>query len=108
MAVETTYTQVRARLAEFLDKAVEDREIVIVHRKNYEDAAIIAADDLRSLQEVAYLLGSPQNASRLLSALERARTNSDSCGGVEFASVEELGRSLGAYPDTQGTQGTQG
>lgn len=101
MAIETTYTQARAHLAEFLDKAVEDREIVIVHRKNYEDAAIIAADDLRSLQEMAYLLSSPQNASRLLSALERARSNADSSdnGGVEFASVEELGRSLGAYPN---------
>ena len=90
MAIETTYTQARAHLAEFLDKAVEDREIVIVHRKNSADAAIIAADDLRSLQETAYLLRSPQNASRLLAALERAHSGE----GVGFASVEDLRSSL--------------
>ena len=34
--------------------------------------ALIAADELASLQETAHLLRSPENARRLLSALERA------------------------------------
>ncbi len=98
MAIETTYTQARDHLAEYLDKAVQDREIVIVHRKNSADAAIIAADDLRSLQETAYLLRSPQNAARLLAALERAYARE----GTAFASVKELGASLGLSENNQG------
>ncbi|MDQ3704852.1 MAG: type II toxin-antitoxin system prevent-host-death family antitoxin [Chloroflexota bacterium] len=97
MAIETTYTQARAHLAEYLDKAVQDREIVIVHRKNNADAAIIAADDLRSLQETAYLLRSPQNASRLLAALERAQSGE----GASFASIEDLRANLGLHESTQ-------
>ena len=90
MAIETTYTQARDNLADYLDKAVNDREVVIVHRKNYPDAAIIAADDLRSLQETAYLLSSPANAARLLSALARARAGE----GTPIA-MEELQQCLG-------------
>ncbi|HEX8229282.1 MAG TPA: type II toxin-antitoxin system prevent-host-death family antitoxin [Chloroflexia bacterium] len=97
MPIETTYTQARAHLAEYLDKAVQDREIVIVHRKNNADAAIIAADDLRSLQETAYLLRSPQNASRLLAALERAHSGE----GAGFASIEDLRARLGLDESTQ-------
>ena len=36
---------------------------------------MIAADELASLTETAYLLRSPQNAERLLSALGRALKN---------------------------------
>jgi len=49
-----------------------DREIVIIQRDGEEDVAMIAASDLSSLLETAYLLRSPANAKRLLSALHRA------------------------------------
>ncbi len=73
MAVETTYTAARANLAKLLDSAVEDREIVMIRRRNGEDVALIAADELESLLETAHLLRSPRNAERLLTALQRAR-----------------------------------
>lgn len=72
MAVETSYTDARARLAEWLDRVVEDRETVIVTRRGSEPVALIAADELASLQETAHLLRSPKNAERLLAALARA------------------------------------
>lgn len=73
MAIETTYTQAREHLASFFDKAVDDREVIIVRRRNARDVAIISADELRSLMETAHLLSSPRNAERLLAALDQAR-----------------------------------
>lgn len=72
MPVEMTYTQARASLAKLLDEVTEDREIVIIQRRGRDDAALIAADELSSLMETAYLLRSPANAKRLLEALGRA------------------------------------
>jgi len=75
MAINTTYTQVRAQLASLLDQVTQDQEIVIVNRRGKEDVAMIAASELSSLVETAHLLRSPKNAQRLLAALQRARAN---------------------------------
>lgn len=74
MAIETTYTSLRADLASALDRVVKDREIIIVRRRGKEDVALVAADELSSLLETAHLLRSPRNARRLLSALHRAES----------------------------------
>jgi antitoxin YefM len=76
MALETTYTQARASFASLCDAATEDREVVIIHRRNAGDVALISADELTSLLETAHLLRSPRNAERLLAALARARGDS--------------------------------
>jgi antitoxin YefM len=73
MSVETTYTTLRANLADVLDRVVQDREVFIVRRKNAMDVALIPADELSGLMETAHLLSSPRNARRLLSALEKAK-----------------------------------
>lgn len=70
--IEVTYSQARANLATLLDKATEDRETIIIHRRGKEAAALISADELSALLETAYLLRSPTNARRLLTALNRA------------------------------------
>jgi antitoxin YefM len=88
--VTKTYTQARAGLAELMDKATKDRETVIITRRGAEDVALIAADELRSLQETAYLLSSPANAERLLRALERSRRDEG-----RPQTVDELRRELG-------------
>lgn len=75
MTIEFTYTSVREQLASLLDRVIKDREVVIIQRRGSEDVAMIAADELASLTETAYLLRSPQNAERLLSALGRALKN---------------------------------
>jgi antitoxin YefM len=59
-----------------MDRVVEDREVVMVRRRQGGDVALVAADELEGLLETAHLLRSPRNAARLLSALERARGNS--------------------------------
>jgi antitoxin YefM len=75
MTVEFTYSSAREQLATLLDRVTKDREIVIIQRRGGEDVAMIAADELASLTETAYLLRSPQNAERILSALARALKN---------------------------------
>jgi antitoxin YefM len=72
MPIETTYTQARAELARLLDRAGEDREVVLIQRRGHAPVALVAADELESLLETAHLLRSPLNARRLLSALRRA------------------------------------
>jgi antitoxin YefM len=72
MPVETTYTQLRQRLAAFLDEVARNQEAVIVRRRVGNDVALIPAQELSSLMETAHLLRSPRNSRRLLTALHRA------------------------------------
>ncbi len=76
MTIETTYSQAREQLKSLMDRTVHDREVIVVRRRSGGDVAMIAADELESLQETAHLLRSPKNAERLLTALARARSES--------------------------------
>ena len=75
MSIYTTYTQARDGLAKLLDQVTHNREIVVIQRRGEEEVAMIAASELESLMETAYLLRTPANAERLLSALGRALKN---------------------------------
>ena len=90
MTIQTTYTQARASLASLCDEVTENREVVIIQRRDAEDVALIAAEELASLLETKYLLQSPKNAERLLSALTRAQERT-----LAPQSVEELKREVG-------------
>jgi antitoxin YefM len=90
MSFETTYSQARAELASLLSRVTDDREIVVVKRRDHPAVAMIAADELASLMETAHLLRSPANAERLLAALGRARK-----GAVRPKTVSALRREAG-------------
>jgi antitoxin YefM len=49
---------------------VNDREEVVITRAGHEPVVIVSLDDYQSLKETAYLLRSPENARRLISAIE--------------------------------------
>lgn len=83
MTIEFTYTNAREQFASLLDRVTKDREVIIIQRRGNEDVAMIAADELASLTESAYLLRSPQNAERLLSALGRALKNEGQPQGMD-------------------------
>ncbi len=72
MPIEITFTEAHEHLAIYLDKAVDDKEVIIVRRRNAGAAATISADELSSLMETAHLPSSPRNAQRLLAALDQA------------------------------------
>ena len=90
MPTETSYTELRENLASYLNRVVDDRDVVVVKRRGARDVAIIAADELAGLEETAYLLRSPANARRLRQALNRAKR-----GVGKAESVEQLRKSVG-------------
>lgn len=73
MRKTVTYSHVREHLAEIWNEIEDTRDVAVIQRRGHEDMALIPADELASLRETAYLLKSPANAARLLSALTRAR-----------------------------------
>ena len=89
MSIETSYTELRQNLASYLDRVVDDREVVVVKRRGARDVAIISADELAGLEETAYLLRSPANAKRLLESLRELDR-----GMGKTMTVEELRRSV--------------
>ena len=95
MPESISYTEARANFARLWDRVVEDREIVRMHRRGVGDVALIAADELDGLLETAFLLRSPRNAARLLSALQHALT-----GQERVVSLEELRQELGLAEET--------
>ena len=76
MAIQTTYTHARAKLASLLDEVTKNREVVIIQRRGCEDVAMITADELSGILETAHLLRSPNNAKRLLATLDRVKRSS--------------------------------
>jgi antitoxin YefM len=94
MASETTYTVLRDNLASVLDRVVDDQEVVIVRRRGAKDVALVPATELAGLMETAYLLRSPRNAKRLLSALRSAKS-----GRLRAMTIEQLRREVGLEPD---------
>lgn len=84
--MQTTYTKARENLASLLNRVVDEREIIIIERRNKPNVALIAEDELTSLKETAYLLRSPQNAARLLNALQWSKSRDEQV--LEQVSVE--------------------
>ena len=73
MALKVSYSHARDNLADLWNQVEDSRETAVIQRRGHEDMALIPADELAGLRETAYLLRSPQNAARLLTALTRAR-----------------------------------
>lgn len=90
--MQITYTKARENLASLLDKVVNDREIIVIERRDKPNVALIAEDELASLKETAYLLKSPKNAARLLGALEWSKSRDEET--LESVPVDEAITSL--------------
>lgn len=90
MARSTTYSALRANLKEALDRVCEDHEPLLVERKNGESVVVVSEADYAALEETAYLLRSPENARRLISALHGDRKRDK-----KFSDVDELREKLG-------------
>jgi antitoxin YefM len=84
---ETTYSDLRQNLSRYLNAAVDDCETIVVRRRGKRDVALIALDELRSLQETVHALTPPRNGRRLLEAIAQAERGE----GVEMT-LEELRR----------------
>ncbi len=63
-----TYTSVRANLASVMDRVCDDHEALIITRNGEQSVVMLSLEDYTALEETAYLLRTPANAKRLLSA----------------------------------------
>lgn len=93
MNTTVSYSEARARLAELWDEASSSRQPILLKRRGKEDMALIAADELSSMQATLHLLKSPANAERLLTSLANIRAGI----AVEALTIEELRQRVGLH-----------
>ena len=63
-----TYSTLRANLASTMDRVCNDHEVLIITRNGSQAVVMLSLEDYKTLEETAYLLRTPTNAKRLLSA----------------------------------------
>lgn len=90
MVKTITYSKARASLSSLMEQVVSSREPVYITRRGSEEVALISAEELSSIIETVHLLRSPENARRLLIALNRAYEED-----LPTSSLEELRQELG-------------
>lgn len=66
-----SYSAARANLASTMDRVCEDHEPLIITRNGQQSVVMLSLEDFTALEETAYLLRSPANTKRLLSAMEQ-------------------------------------
>jgi len=64
-----TYSEVRSKLAETMEKVCDDHAPVIITRKNSRSVVMISLDAYEAMEETSHLLRSPKNARRLLESM---------------------------------------
>jgi len=70
-----TYTTVRANLASTMDRVCNDHEALIITRNREQSVVMLSLEDYKALEETAYLLRTPANAARLLTATAQLNAN---------------------------------
>jgi antitoxin YefM len=64
-----SYTAARENLAAIMNKVCEDHAPIIITRNRDQAVVMMSLADYESLEETAYLLRSPKNAKRVMSAI---------------------------------------
>jgi len=70
--IHVSFSELRRRLAHFMDRAVDDRAPVLVTRQGHEPVVMMAQSEYDGLMETLYLRSSPANARRLDEAIAAA------------------------------------
>jgi antitoxin YefM len=65
-----SYSAARANLAKTMERVCDDHAPVIITRKRENPVVMMSLEDYQSMQETTYLLRSPENTKRLMSAIE--------------------------------------
>lgn len=67
--IATNITNLRENIKDYFDRVVEDRETMIVTRRNDENVVVISQAEWESLQETFYLMGSKANHDMLVNSI---------------------------------------
>ena len=70
-----TYSQVRSKLAAYMDEVCNDRAPLLVTRRNARSVVLMSEQVYDGLMETVHLLNSPANAARLLRSIADAHEN---------------------------------
>lgn len=70
--IHVSFSELRKRLAHFMDRAIDDRAPVLVTRQGHEPVVLLAQSEYDGLMETLYLRSSPVNARRLDEAIADA------------------------------------
>jgi antitoxin YefM len=62
-------TDLRANMAEHLDRVLADRSELIVTRQNHEPVVILPLAELEGLRETLHLLSTPANAEHIRTSI---------------------------------------
>ncbi len=64
-----SYTAARENLAATKDKVCDDHAPIVITRNREQAVVMMSLADYEALEETAYLLKSPKNAKRIMSAI---------------------------------------
>ena len=78
------YSDARAQFKSVMDRAINDKQEVVVTRKKGEAVVVVSLEAWNSINETLNLLSSPRNAARLRSAI----TQLDTMAGQERELIE--------------------
>lgn len=67
------YSELRRNLKSYLDQVHDDRETLIVTRKNNENVVLISLEEYNSFVETTYLLSSDANAKHIAESMRVAQ-----------------------------------
>lgn len=80
-----SYTAARENLASTMDKVCADHSPVIITRNRDQSVVMVSLEDYESLEETAYLMRSPANATRLLEAIRALESGE---GGIHDLNLD--------------------
>lgn len=63
--IHVSFTDLRKRLAHFMDRATQDHDSILVTRQGSEPVVMIAQSEYEGMMETLHLMSSPANAKRL-------------------------------------------
>jgi antitoxin YefM len=70
-----TYSQIRSKLAAYMDQVCDDRTPLLVTRRNERSVVLMSEEVYDGLMETVHLLNSPANAARLLRSIADVHEN---------------------------------
>lgn len=98
MSIKITLEEAATNLDNFCRQTIENEEVVIINRADGKNVVLMSEAELESLLETLYLLRSPKNSARLLTALQRAKAKT-----IEPQDVNALYEKFGLNEDETGT-----